>query len=131
MGLPPISFTGLSKFSENFQTILQRSFEVANLPIKNLQTEQTLLLAQREALGELAGAVQALENRFATLGLVGARDALSGTSSNEDVAVAVVSGTPDLLSFDLDVTSAASAAQESSAIGLPDSDATGLSADGV
>ena len=131
MGLPPISFTGLSKFSENFQTILQRSFEVASLPIKNLQTEQTLLLAQREALSEIAAAVQALENRFATLGLVGARDALSGASSNEDVAVAIVSGTPDLLSFDLDVTSAASAAQESSTTGLPDSDATGLTADGV
>jgi hypothetical protein len=73
MGLPPISFTGLSKFSENFQTILQRSFEVANLPIKNLQTEQTLLLAQREALSELAGAVQALENRF-MLALFGSRE---------------------------------------------------------
>ncbi len=131
MGLPPLSFTGLSKFSENFQTILERSFEVASLPVKNLQTEQTLLTSQQEALSDLAGAVQALESRFANLGLVGARGALSAVSSNEDAAVAVISGTPDLLSFDLDVTSKASVAQESSLTGLPDSSATALTPDGV
>ena len=38
MSLPPISFTGVSDFADDFQVILERAFEVATLPISGLQT---------------------------------------------------------------------------------------------
>ena len=43
MSAPPISFVGVSKFSENFQTILERTFTVANLPVKNIEADRSLL----------------------------------------------------------------------------------------
>lgn len=131
MALSPISFTGLSKFSEDFQTILQRSFTVANFPVQSLQTEQGLLLQRQSALSNLAVDVRNLQESFTGLGLLGARGAATSSSSDSAVATVVASGTPTLASFVVDVTSAASAAQETALSGLPDIDTSGLTSDGV
>ena len=131
MGLTPISFAGVSKFSEDFQVILERAFNIANLPIKNLHTEQTVLLARSQALSSLGVSVRALQDSFSSLGLLGARQAISATSSNTSVASVLVTGNPVPASYSLNVTSAASAAQESSLLGLPDSDASALRTDGI
>ncbi len=131
MSLSPISFTGLSKFADDFQTILERSFAVANLPVKGLQTEQSLLLRRQTALADLAVDVRDLQDGFAALGLLGARGAATSSSSDTAVATVLASGTPAVASFVVDVTSAASAAQETALSGLADTDATGLTADGI
>ncbi len=131
MSLSPISFTGLSKFSDDFQTILERSFTVANLPVQGLQTEQGLLLRRQTALADLAVDVRDLQDGFAGLGLLGARGAATSSSSDTAVATVVASGTPALASFLVDVTSAASAAQETALTGLADTDVTGLTSDGI
>ncbi len=131
MSLSPISFTGLSKFADDFQTILERSFTVANLPVKGLQTEQSLLLRRQTALADLAVDVRDLQDGFAALGLLGARGAATSSSSDTAVATVLASGTPAVASFVVDVTSAASAAQETALSGLADTDATGLTADGI
>jgi hypothetical protein len=36
----PIYFTGLSSFSSDFQSIIQRAVQIADIPVANLQTEQ-------------------------------------------------------------------------------------------
>jgi len=131
MALSPISFTGLSKFSDDFQTILQRSFTVANLPVQSLQTEQGLLLQRQSALSNLAVDVRNLQESFTGLGLLGARGAATSSSSDTAVATVVAAGTPTLASFVVDVTSAASVAQETALSGLPDTDTTGLTSDGI
>ena len=128
---PPISFTGISKFSDSFQTLLERSFTVANLPVKNLQTEQANLLAQQTELSSLAGDVRALRDVFSSLGVLGAQGAVTATSSNTSVATVSITGAPEPLVFDLDVTSAASRAQETSTTGLSSVKSGGLSADGA
>ena len=110
----PISFTGISKFSENFQVLLERSFTVANLPVKNLQTEQAIQLAKQQELGNLAADVRDLRDAFSTLGVRSAQGAISASSSDASVATIVVTGSPGAISFELDVTSAAAAAQATS-----------------
>ena len=131
MSLPPVSFTGFSKFSEDFQAILQRTFEIANLPIQQLQTEQTINLAKQQALGDLSSVVSNLESEFASLGLLGANSAVTAFSSDVKVAAVSVTGTPTTQSYDLVVTSQAKAAQETTLTGLADTNKTGLTADGI
>ena len=131
MSLTPISFTGFSEFSDDFQAILQSTFEVASLPIQQLQTEQTINLAQQQALGNLSSVVSNLESEFASLGLLGATSAVTASSSDQKVAVVTVTGTPTTQSYDLVVTSEAKAAQETTLTGLADTDKTGLTADGI
>ncbi len=130
MGLPPLSFVGISEFSESFQTLLERSFTVANLPIQGLQTEQTLLLTRQTELATLEADLQSLQSVFSTLGILGAQGAVTASSSNTLAATVLVTGTPTPGSFELDVTSAASVAQETSLAGV--SALTDLlSADGI
>ncbi|MDA1315371.1 MAG: hypothetical protein O2968_18735 [Acidobacteria bacterium] len=131
MGIPPISFTGLSKFSDDFATILERSFDVANLPVKGLQTEQTLNLARQQELSGLASTLTTLESRFVSLGLLGAKSAIGSSSSDTAVASVAVTGTPSTASFEINVTSAASAAQEVSTTSVASTSSEGLTADGV
>ncbi len=131
MSLTPISFTGFSEFSDDFQSILQTTFEVASLPIQQLQTEQTINLAQQQALGALSAVVANLESEFASLGLLGATSAVTASSSDIKVATVSVVGTPTIQSYDLVVTSEAKAAQETTLTGLADTDKTGLTADGI
>ena len=127
----PISFTGLSKFSENFQVLLERSFTVANLPVKNLQTEQAIQLAKQQELGNLAADVRDLRDAFSTLGVRSAQGAISASSSDASVATIVVTGSPGAISFELDVTSAAAAAQETSTSNVANSAVETLAADGL
>jgi flagellar hook-associated protein 2 len=127
----PISFTGVSKFSENFQVLLERSFTVANLPVKNLQTEQTIQLAKQQEFGNLASDVRELRDAFSTLAARAEQGAIAASSSDSSVATIVLTGSPGAISFDLDVTSAAAAAQETSTSSVADSAVDTLAADGL
>ena len=131
MGIPPISFTGLSSFSDDFAVILQRTFDVANLPIQQLLGEQVILLARQQQLSTLRSTIQGLEDRFTTLGLLGANAAVTASSSDSAIVSVLTTGSPATASYDFVVTSAASVAQEVSLTGLPDSDTSALSADGI
>ena len=131
MGIPPISFTGISDFADDFQVILERSFEIASLPINNLQTEQTINLAQQLQLGDLAAAVQSLESSFSSLATQGENGAISAFTSDSSVATVTVTGTPSAATIDLNVVSEATVAQETTTTAIGDTDQTALSADGI
>ncbi len=131
MGIPPISFTGVSEFADDFQVILQRAFEVASLPIGNLQTEQTINLAQQLQLGGLSSAVQSLESSFSKLATQGENGAISAFTSESSVATVIVTGTPSAVTIDVSVVSEATVAQETTTSALADTDQTALSADGI
>ena len=131
MSLPPISFTGVSEFADDFQVILERAFEVATLPINGLQTEQTLNLARQQQLGNLAAAVQSLESSFAALGIQGKNGAITASSSDTDVATVTVTGSASAVDVDLNVTSAAAVAQETTTTALSNKTTSALEADGI
>ena len=44
MSLTPLTFTGVSTYSRDFQTILNRATQIASLPIQQLQNQQKDLL---------------------------------------------------------------------------------------
>lgn len=131
MSLPPISFTGVSDFADDFQVILERAFEVATLPISGLQTEQTLNLAQQQQLGGLAAAVQSLESEFVSLGTKAQDGAITASSSDTDVATITITGSASPVDIDLNVTSAAAVAQETTTTALSDRNTAALEADGI
>jgi flagellar hook-associated protein 2 len=131
MSAPPISFVGISKFSENFQTILERTFTVANLPVKNLETDRSLLSERKSELGLLATDLRALRDAFASLGTLGAAGLTNVSTSNANVAIASSTGSPEPVELSVDVTTQATKARETTLTGLADIDATPLSADGI
>ncbi|MBI3679636.1 MAG: hypothetical protein HY235_04505, partial [Acidobacteria bacterium] len=47
MSLSPLTFTGVSTFSQDFQTILDRASRIASLPIQALQNQQKDLIQQK------------------------------------------------------------------------------------
>jgi flagellar hook-associated protein 2 len=130
MGLPPLSFTGFSKFSDSFQEILQRTFDAGSIPIQRLKTEQDLLTERHKQLDTLSSTFASLDQAVRALGVASGDGALKGTSTNESVAIATVTGLPEKVSFDLDVTSAASKAQESSIDSLASRTSGSLSTQG-
>ncbi len=127
----PLSFTGVSQFSTDLQTILQRAVRIAALPIQKLQLDQTKILAQKKTLGDLGTTLTDLTVSFSALGLLGARGAITASTSNSAVATVQLTGTPDLLNYTLAVTSAASAAQASTALNLADATTTAPRANGL
>ena len=131
MSLTPISFTGVSKFVDDFQVILERAFEVATLPINGLQTEQTINLAQQQQLGTLAAAVQSLGSAFSSLGTQAQNGAITASSSDTAVATVTVTGSASPVDVDVSVTSAAAVAQETTTTALSDRNTSAPEADGI
>ena len=131
MSIPPLAFTGVSKFSNDFQTILSRAVQIGQIPIRLLQNKDSDALQQKSLLGSLSGSVSALAGSLRTLGTVAASQALAATSSNTAlVSVSSTSATtPAVYSVD-SITSLATAASERSLLGYADSSATPVSSTG-
>ncbi|MEX2303940.1 MAG: flagellar filament capping protein FliD [Bryobacterales bacterium] len=128
MGLPPVSFTGFSKFSESFDEILARTFEAASVPIQRLETERQALVERQKQIESLSATFVDLDKAFRNLATITGSGALEGTSTNEAVATVAVTGLPEKLSFTVDVTTAASEAQEASLNALASKTSESLSA---
>jgi flagellar hook-associated protein 2 len=131
MSLPPVNFVGVSRFSESFQTVLERTFNAASLPVRNLQTEQTFLQARQLELGSLAQDLRALRDAFSAVGAFSGGGAKTVSSSNALAATATRTGVGEPIELTVTVTSAATAAKETALAGLPDTDAAPLSPGGV
>jgi hypothetical protein len=56
----PIYFTGVSSFSSDFQSIIQRAVQIADIPVQNLQNQQATNTAEENALNALDPTVTAL-----------------------------------------------------------------------
>src|SRR5580704_7399876 len=87
----PITFSGVSQYSSDFQSILNRAQSIAELPLQSLESEGTNLESESSAaqslgsaVGNLTSAVQAL----ATLGTTG----LVANSSDSNVVTAQATG---------------------------------------
>jgi flagellar hook-associated protein 2 len=76
-------FTGISSYSSDFQTILQRAVSIAQLPVQSLQNQQTDNLNKKEALIALNPEVASLGSAVAALGSLAANGGgLQASSSN-------------------------------------------------
>lgn len=132
MGITPLKFTGISSFSEDFQTILSRAVSIASLPLQQLQNTQTDLLARKQSLSALRTAVADLALAVEGLGAVGESRSLSVLSTNTNRVTVTNNGTASSGVYHItDITSVASAASENTLTGVDSQDATEVDADGA
>src|SRR5437764_3361093 len=91
MSLAPLTFTGISTFSADFQTILSRAVSIASIPLKGLQNNDADTLQKKTLLSTLGGAASDLGTSLKALGSLGATKALAASSS--DPAIVTVTNT--------------------------------------
>ncbi len=126
MGISPLAFTGLSKFSNDFQAIVNRTVAIANLPVQRLQSDQTKLLSKKSAMGSLRTSVSSLASALSSLGGVSKDRAVSAGSSSSKVSV-TVNGSPVAANYRIsDITSLATVASATSRNGYNTKDATAV-----
>lgn len=111
----PLYFTGLSSFSSDFQSIIQRAVQIANIPVTNLQNEQATNTAQEQALTALEPTVTALGTDVTNLGTLASSMGLSATSSSATTVSVVNTGATAPATYTVsNITSLATAASETS-----------------
>jgi flagellar hook-associated protein 2 len=131
MSLNPLTFTGISQYSQDFQTILQRVTTIASFPLTQLRNEQSDTAARRQLTNELNSGVRLLGEKMTALKEVAGNRAVSASSSNSSKLTVDSVNTDILTSYSItDVTSLAAAASETSSASYADSSATTVSASG-
>ncbi|HEV2199053.1 MAG TPA: flagellar filament capping protein FliD [Bryobacteraceae bacterium] len=130
--ITPLTLTGVSQFSTDFQNILNRAVQIAQIPDLQLQNQDSNILQQKSLLGSLNAAASSLLTSLQTLGTVATSQALSATSSDPTVLTPAVTGASTPGSYTINsVTSIASAASERSVQGYADSASTPASSTGI
>lgn len=132
MSLSPLTFTGISQYSQDFQTILQRTTTIASFPLTRLRNEQTDLQTRRQLTTELNSGVRLLGERLTALKDVAANRAVSASTSNAAKLTVDSVNTDTLTTYRItDVTSLATAASETSAASVANSATTTVSTTGA
>lgn len=131
MGFAPLTFTGVSTYSADFQKILERTVAIASQPITQLQAEQTEIFQQKSLATGLQSVVAGLATAITSLSDLGQSKALSGSSSNSSkVSVGTVTANNPASYTISEITSVARAASATSS-GFADSTTTPASATGA
>lgn len=81
----PLYFTGLSTYSSDFQSIIQRAVQIADIPVQSLENQESTISAQEEALSALEPAVTAVGNDVTNLGTLASTQGLAASSSDPSV----------------------------------------------
>ena len=118
----PIYFSGLSSFSSDFQSIIQRAVQIADIPVTNLQTEQAANTAAQNALTALEPTVAALGTDVANLGTLASSQGLSANSSDATTVSVVNTGATAPATYTVSNITTATAASEASKIGYAPTD---------
>lgn len=85
----PQTFSGVSKYSADMQSILVRTQQIAQIPVTALQNDQTTLKSEVTALTTLQTGVDALATAVTALGALASSGALTASSNNTNVTVSV------------------------------------------
>ncbi|MBL8241534.1 MAG: flagellar filament capping protein FliD [Bryobacterales bacterium] len=131
MGFAPLTFTGVSTYSADFQKILERTVAIASQPITQLQAEQTRIFQQKTLSTGLQTVVSGLASAVGALSDLGTSKALSGSSSNSSkVSIGTVTANNPASYTISEITSVARASSATSS-GFADSTTTPASATGT
>ncbi|MBI2688803.1 MAG: flagellar filament capping protein FliD [Acidobacteria bacterium] len=131
MAIAPLTFTGVSTYSTDFQKILDRTVAIASQPISQLQSEQAKIVQQKAIASGLQTVVAGLASSLSSLGELGKSKALGGSSSNSSkVSIGTVTANNPATYSITDITSVARAASATSS-GFADGGSTPVSATGT
>jgi flagellar hook-associated protein 2 len=111
-------FTGTSQFSSELQTALQTAITAASEPLTQMQTDLTTLQSQQSELNTLSGDFTNLQTAVASVATAAGSSSYSASLSNSSVASVSLTGTPELGSLSLNVTSMGSSDTSMSSDGL-------------
>jgi len=115
MSITPLTFTGVSTFSTDFQTILTRAVSIAQVPVTAMQNQITDIQSQKVLASGLSSAISDLGTSLGNLASLGKNSGIVANSSNSSVVTATATGTPSAASYTIsNVTSIARAASETS-----------------
>ncbi|HKX00346.1 MAG TPA: flagellar filament capping protein FliD [Bryobacteraceae bacterium] len=121
MGLSPLVFTGVSNFSNDFQTILNRAVAIARLPITALQNRQSDILQEKQLTVNLSSVVSDLAASVTNLGTVAANQGITGSSSDTTKVIVNSTAATAPVSYAItDISSLAQAASETTLSGYAD-----------
>jgi len=124
-----VPFTGISQYATDFQSILNKAVQVAQIPLTQLQSQDETVLSQESALTSLQTTVASLATSVSNLGSLAANQAIGVTSSDPTAVTAQATGATNAGSYTINsITSIASAASETSLAGVADSTTTPMSA---
>jgi len=130
MSTAPLRFVGISSYSEDFQSILNRAVSIASVPVKQLQNQQANLLTKKQLLASLNTDMKSLADSIAAVGTVGGSKALTATSSNANRVTVTLNGATLPAGYTItDITSVAKAASENTATGLANTNAAAVDTD--
>lgn len=131
MSLSPLTITGVSQFSADFQTILDRAVRIAQIPIQQLQNRDVDVITKKTLLSGLSGAVSGLASSLESLGTTASNKALSATSSKPAIVSVVSSSATEAVSYTINsVTSIATSASERTQTSYLDSGSTPVGSTG-
>lgn len=131
MSLSPLTFTGVSKFSGDLQTILNRAQQVASFPLQALQNDKADLLQKKTLTMTLQSLSSELSARMQNLADIGDAKGMQGTSSKPSI-ISVNSATGlTAASYTIsEITSVAASASETSIAGYASTTAVPVSTTG-
>ncbi len=119
-----LTFTGISTYSSDFQSILDREKKILQLPVTALQNKQTANVTKKQALVGLNPAVANLASAVAALGSLATGQAITASSSDSNSVSVVNTGATTPGNYTLSNITLASAAGETSLNGYADATAT-------
>ncbi len=123
--ITPISMNLTGQYATDFQAILNKAVQTAEVPLTQLQEQDSAVLSEKTALGSLAGTVAAVTSSLTALAADGSTGALSASSSDNSSVTATDSGATSAATYTINsVTSVAAAASETSLGSYTDSTTT-------
>ena len=124
-------FTGLSTYSSDFQSIIQRAVSIQQIPITALQRQQTDNLNQKQALIALNPDVASVGAAVAALGTLAANQGVSASSSDSStVSITNIGATAPGTYTVSNISSLAATASETSLTGYADTSTAAVSQTG-
>jgi flagellar hook-associated protein 2 len=132
MSITPLTITGISSFSDDFQTILNRAVSIASLPLSAVQNDQIDLVAKKQLLTGFRSGVADLASAVSALAAFGDSRAVGASTSNANRVGVTVSGAvePGVHTI-TEIESVARHASATSLSGYASSGATAVSSDGL
>jgi flagellar hook-associated protein 2 len=118
MSIAPLTFTGVSTFSTDFQTILTRAVSIATLPVTALTNQQTNIQQQKMLASSLSAAIADMGSSLGSLAALGKTKGMLATSTDATKVTATAAGASSGATYSItNITSIARAASETSLAG--------------
>ena len=130
--LTPLTFTGLSPYAKDFQSIISRAVAISQLSITQLSNEASDISTKEQLATGIQTAVGDLATTLTNLNNLGTNQSLTGTSSNTSLVQVNNSSLASPASFTIsNITSLASTASYSTTNGYADATSTAVSSTGT